>query len=169
MNLDLRDFESFPVEVTLESEADSIEYAIDGVAFRDLMTVKVNIQKVDGEFYCQGYVTAPVEQECSRCLALFDAELSGDFGFIIRTGEGKTEVAQTIEEDIVKIKAYDPVVELDEIIRQSLILSRPLKALCRQDCKGLCPSCGADLNEETCDCKSVETDERWEGLKDLLE
>jgi uncharacterized protein len=49
-----------------------------------------------------------------------------------------------------------------------LLLSVPMQALCQPDCKGLCPTCGADWNEGPCDCPSEEVDPRWAGLADLL-
>jgi len=131
------------------------------------MTVKIDIQKVKDEYYCHGRAAVPVEEECSRCLNPFDAELSGNFSFIIRTSEGKNPAAD--EEDILYTKGNEPVVELNDIIRETLLLSLPLKPLCSEECRGLCPSCGVNLNEETCDCRNEESDERWEGLKDLLE
>jgi uncharacterized protein len=169
MNLDLREFKSFPAEVALDFEADSAECGIEGVSFRDLMSVKLTIQKVREEYYCQGYVVVPVEEECSRCLNMFNTELSGELSFVVKTGEGKALISENSGEDVVHVKAGELVVELNDLIRQALLLSLPLKPLCSPDCKGLCPSCGANLNEETCDCKAEEMDERWEGLRDLLE
>ncbi|MCX6826767.1 MAG: DUF177 domain-containing protein [candidate division Zixibacteria bacterium] len=168
MNLDLREFATFPVEISLETEADSHEYEIDGISFREPMALKVSIQKIKDDYYCHGSVMVPVEKECSRCLNIFDSELSGDFSFIIRTADAQPAVSDN-EGEIFYVKFNEPIVELDEIIRQALILSLPLKPLCDQDCKGLCPSCGINLNEETCDCRHKEMDERWEGLKDLFE
>ena len=169
MNLDLRELTEFPAEVILESEADSNEYGIEGIAFRDLMKIRLNIQKVDNEYYCHGTVAAPVEQECSRCLSLFENDLTGDLSFSVRMQEVKPAQAYDEEGEIFFVRSGEPILELNEIIRQSLILSLPLKPLCHQDCKGLCPNCGVNLNEESCDCKDEETDERWEGLRGLLE
>ncbi len=169
MILDLRDIATFPAEFAIESELDNNEYGIERVSFRDLMSLRLVIQKVQEDYYCQGTVTVPVEEECSRCLNIFDAELTGDLNFIIKTGEGKTETSATGEEDIVYIKPSEPVIDLHHLIRESLILSLPLKPLCDEDCRGLCPDCGVNLNEETCNCKREEDDERWEGLKSLLE
>ena len=169
MNLDLRQFESFPAEFSAEVETDSMEYEIEGVEFRDVMNVKIDIQKVRDEYYCHGSANVPVEQECSRCLNPFDAELSGNFNFIVRTSEGSNTEGAGDEEDVLYTKVNEPVVELNEVIRETLLLSLPLKPLCNEDCKGLCPGCGVNLNEETCECRNEEADERWEGLKDLLE
>jgi uncharacterized protein len=169
MNLDLRGLIEFPAEVVLESEADNNEYGIEGIGFRDLMTVRLNIQRVDNEYFCHGTVTAPIEQECSRCLNPFEKDLSGDLSFTVRTQDVKPARSYDEESEIFFVRSGEPVVELNEIIRQSLVLSLPLKPLCSQDCKGLCPNCGVNLNEETCECDDKETDERWEGLRGLLE
>ena len=168
MNLDLRIFDSFPAEYEVEFEADNADYGISGVAFRDLMVLKLSIQKVGGEYYCLGNVMVPVEEECSRCLEIFDTELTGELSFIIKTEESKAVMAADSGAEVVRIKASEPVVDLNNLIKEALLLSLPMKPLCSDSCKGLCPSCGANLNEESCDCDVEETDERWEGLKDLL-
>jgi uncharacterized protein len=169
MNLDLRDFAAFPAEVSIEAELDSSEYGIEHIAFRDLMSLKLQIQKLQDEYYCQGTVQMPVEEECSRCLNLFDTDLTGDLNFIIKTGDDKSLLSRVNDEDVIHVKPGEPVVDLNNLIREALILSLPLKPLCDEDCKGLCPNCGVNLNEESCDCQNEESDERWEGLKDLLE
>jgi uncharacterized protein len=169
MNFDIREFDSFPAEFIADVEADSREYEIEGVSFKDVMSVRIDIQKVGEEFYCHGFVSVPIEQECSRCLNPFDGELSGDLSFIIKTSDAKIPQKGMEEEDIIYVRANKPVVDLNEIIRESLILSLPSKPLCNEDCKGLCPNCGVNLNEESCECRGGEADERWEGLRDLLE
>ncbi|UCD95185.1 MAG: DUF177 domain-containing protein [Candidatus Zixiibacteriota bacterium] len=169
MNLDLREFDAFPAEVSLDFEADSADFGIEGVSFRDLMSVRMTIQKVVEEYYCQGYVAVSVEEECSRCLEMFDSELSGDLTFIVKTDEGEAVMATDTRAEIVHVRSGEPVVEMNELIRQTLILSIPLKPLCSPECRGLCPSCGVNLNEETCTCKTEEIDDRWEGLSDLME
>jgi len=61
----------------------------------------------------------------------------------------------------------DAVLNLDELIRENIFLHFPMRVLCKEDCRGLCPVCGADLNEENCGCKK-EIDPRLSALKDLL-
>jgi len=169
MNLDLRDYTVFPVDLTLESETDAREFELEGISVRDIMTVRISIQKVKEEYYCQGFVHLPVEEECSRCLNIFDSELSGDFSFLVKTGQSDRKNKDLEGEDVIYISANEPVIELNETLRQSLVLALPMKPLCNEDCRGLCPSCGANLNEDSCNCRLRETDERWEGLRDVLE
>lgn len=61
------------------------------------------------------------------------------------------------------------VLDLDELLYSDIILELPSKYICKEDCKGLCPQCGANLNSETCNCSKSSTDPRLEALKALLE
>jgi len=56
---------------------------------------------------------------------------------------------------------------LEDVLREQVLLAVPLKATCRQDCKGLCPQCGANLNLTQCSCAEPAEDPRWSGLRDL--
>jgi uncharacterized protein len=61
------------------------------------------------------------------------------------------------------------MLDLAEAIREYALLEMPMQVFCREDCKGLCPTCGADLNEGPCDCRNDEGDERFAALKSLLD
>jgi uncharacterized protein len=169
MNLDLRDYENFPAEINLEYEADNADYGVEAVAFCDLMSLILSIQKVNDEYYCQGEVSVRVEQECARCLNLFESDLTGDLNFIVKSEKGKTVMASDSGEDVVFVNSAEPIIELNDLIRQSLSSSIPLKPLCSTECRGLCPNCGTNLNEDTCDCKEESYEERWEGLEGLVD
>jgi len=169
MNLNLRSFETFPVDITMDVEADNIDLGVEGITFKDLINVKLTIQKVKEEYYCQGYVFVPIQAECSRCLTLFDSELTGELNFVVKPTESKAIIATDPAEEVIVLKDNQYIVELDELIREALLINVPMKSLCNVECKGICPNCGVNLNEETCDCKNKEMDDRWEGLKDLLE
>ncbi len=62
----------------------------------------------------------------------------------------------------------DMNLNLDELVREDILLSLPTKILCREDCKGICPYCGTNLNEKQCDCKKP-VDPRLEALKQFLD
>lgn len=59
--------------------------------------------------------------------------------------------------------------DLDELLRSDILLELPYKYLCREDCKGLCPSCGKNLNEGPCSCNLHQVDPRLEVLKKLID
>ncbi|UCD17613.1 MAG: DUF177 domain-containing protein [Candidatus Zixiibacteriota bacterium] len=169
MNFDLREFNSFPIDLSLESEADPLEGAVEGVSFRDVVKMRINLQKVKEEYYCHGLVSAQIEVECSRCLEMFKTELATEMECVIKTGEGKPVLSSGVMEECIYLKQNEHVVDLTDVVRQALTLALPLKPVCREECRGLCPNCGVNLNEEECDCSEDEIDERWEGLRNLLE
>ena len=170
MYLDLREFETFPAEAEIEVEADNFDYESDNFALKDLVKVRLSIQQIGEEFYCQGQMTVPVEEECSRCLTLFDAELTNDVSLIIKLDESRSNLtADNDDNNVIYLKPGEHAVDLRETVREAIILAIPIKPLCDPDCRGLCTQCGANLNEEICGCKTDEHDDRWEGLKGLLE
>jgi uncharacterized protein len=59
------------------------------------------------------------------------------------------------------------ILDLGEAIRQHAITNRPMKPLCRPDCRGLCPTCGANRNQQPCECKEASADPRWSALRQL--
>jgi len=168
MILDLYNFETFPAETELEFEADGLDFESQGFYFKDLLAIKIGIQQIGDEYFCQAYLTVPVEEECCRCLTLFDEELSSDFNFSIKIGKGESVLSsESDNSDVIVLRKGEHIVELDDVIREALVLALPSKPLCNEDCRGLCPNCGVNLNEESCKCKGVEIDDRWEDLKNL--
>ncbi len=115
--------------------------------------------------------TGEVEMQCSRCLRPVTAPISVAFRdeFHSRV-EVNTGVAlpSPDEEDPFYI-SESHMLDLAEAIREYALLEMPMQVFCREDCKGLCPTCGADLNEGPCDCRNDEGDERFAALKSLLD
>jgi uncharacterized protein len=73
------------------------------------------------------------------------------------------------DEDFVVLPKTTQEYEIDQRIREAIILELPLKPLCSETCLGLCPMCGTNLNESECECTPDKTDERWESLRQLFE
>jgi uncharacterized protein len=81
-------------------------------------------------------------------------------------GEGEAE--REIEEDDLTTAYYrDETIDLGELVREQFYLALPMKPLCAEACKGLCPQCGMNLNQGTCDCRLEWQDPRFEALKAL--
>jgi uncharacterized protein len=102
---------------------------------------------------------------CDRCLTDFDQEVSAHFEIMYMTQEGN--VRQENEEEVQFLNPDTNVLDLGEDVRQFLILSVRQKLLCREDCEGLCPKCGANRNKVRCDCTTNEIDPRWEVLRKM--
>jgi uncharacterized protein len=118
-----------------------------------------------------GRVRATLELECSRCLEPFQIPVDVAFDMLFlpaseNTGDGEREVA---EEDLGVSYYKEDVIDVAEVIREQLYLALPMKPLCREDCKGLCPVCGINRNRETCSCQNEWVDPRLEPLRKMRE
>ncbi|MDT7897951.1 MAG: hypothetical protein OXFUSZZB_002530 [Candidatus Fervidibacter sp.] len=125
---------------------------------------------VDGRYVLvTGKVTGIVTLECSRCLTHFTEALEAPFEAQcdIRTFHLLAEGLPVAEgEEITAIFDANSA-DLWELARQAIVLHLPMRPLCRPDCKGLCPYCGANLNETPCDCQPP-ADPRWAALETLM-
>jgi uncharacterized protein len=114
-----------------------------------------------------------VELPCARCLEPVVRDISSHFDLIYRplgadAGEDERSVRGT-ESDISYYQGEGLL--LEDVLREQLLLAVPIKAVCSETCKGLCPRCGRNLNEGPCDCPTSTADLRWtawSGLRDKL-
>ncbi len=166
--MDLSQFESFPAHVELSAEPERITIDYDCVVRVNAGRLDLNIQKSGEEFYCQGNALASVRLTCARCLEEFDFELTNNTDFIVCSQEWhRSHGGIRDNEDYVFFSGGELQADLTDILRQAIIISLSLKPLCKEDCRGLCPSCGTNRNEESCQCQVRQTDDRWEALRKL--
>jgi uncharacterized protein len=122
------------------------------------------------EIRLRGKIKTEVEVACDRCLAAvrLPLEVEFDTAFVPQESEaGRTENVELLSADM-GLAAYEgDAVDLDELVREQITLALPSRRLCREECKGLCPVCGADLNAVECSCERGGTDPRWSALADL--
>ena len=102
--------------------------------------------------------------QCARCMK--DIEVPIDFTVSETLMRSDESGAQSDDEDIIVFEGHE--IELDEIVENNFIMNLEPRYLCREDCKGLCPKCGADLNEGDCGCADDEIDPRWAALADMI-
>jgi uncharacterized protein len=111
-----------------------------------------------GKFYFSGNIEGDIQGNCRRCLIETTQHVSEEAHFLF--AEADEEEAE--DPDVFQIEAKASKLDLRPAIREQWLLSA--FSLCREDCKGLCPNCGTDLNEATCDC-AARIDPRWEALR----
>ena len=118
----------------------------------------------------QGSLRAETRLACARCLApvamTLPVELEEVFSPTIDILTGREIVPE--EEDRALWIDEHHILDLTEVLRQGVLVAVPLHVLCKEDCRGLCPTCGQNLNEGSCGCKS-EPDPRWGPLVALLQ
>lgn len=118
-----------------------------------------------------GHVGTRLELECGRCLEPFEIPVDSAFELryvpaVANTGEGEREVE---EDDLTTAYYKDETLDLAELMREQFQLALPMKPLCKEGCKGLCPECGTNLNLTTCACTPKWEDPRLAALKGLLD
>lgn len=147
-----------PGELTLDGETAELgsEARVSGRASRRGEEIRV-----------QGKIEAGVEVACDRCLAPVKVPLEVEFETAFIPQEKAAAAEENVElrdEDLVVDAFEGDAIDLDELVREQILLAVPSRHLCREDCKGLCPTCGADLNAGRCGCAHEETDPRWAAL-----
>jgi uncharacterized protein len=116
-----------------------------------------------------GQLSTTLELACARCLEPVTQEVKRKFDLLYRplgVDAGREEMSVTGAEAEVSYYQGEGLL-LEDAVREQVLLALPLKAICREDCKGLCSHCGANLNLEQCSCAEPFEDPRWTALKDL--
>jgi uncharacterized protein len=113
----------------------------------------------------QGTLEAETRAECVRCLTMFDLPAEIEISELFLP-QHAAQAADENEEP--RIITEEGNIDLTPIVREEIILSIPMKAVCSETCKGLCPECGQNLNEGQCDCVVERIDPRLAPLLDLL-
>lgn len=108
---------------------------------------------------------------CSRCLKQFYLPLSADFEeeFLPVPEVSKAVEQELTAEDLGSDFYRDDEINIEDLIREQMLLAGPMKPLCKPDCRGICPKCGKDLNDGPCGCKEDEIDPRLMPLKKIKE
>jgi uncharacterized protein len=136
------------------------------------LTGQVRFLRTGPHILATGELQTSIEKSCGRCLTSFTApvaiELEEEFfpTLDIITGAAITQPPEIEEANLVD---EQHILDLSEVVRQELLVKNDSIFYCRPDCKGLCPTCGQDLNVGSCNCHNEDVDPRWAGLQALLE
>lgn len=122
-----------------------------------------------GEIRVRGHLRMTMAMPCDRCLEPASYPIDSDFDLFYRpadTAPKTDEVEIGDGEDEIAFYEGDGF-ELEEALREFVLLAMPMQRLCRRDCKGICPNCGQNRNEIACNCREHLTDNRWAALKQI--
>ncbi|MDD3641848.1 MAG: DUF177 domain-containing protein [Candidatus Krumholzibacteria bacterium] len=147
-------------------------FALTGGGGEDLQcraAVTAVMTKSGNRFLLEGTIRAAIQAECARCLAPFEHGLETAFSVVLQRGGGAA-VPEGIEEaDFVLLgEGEEYRYDIFPHVRESILLEMPIRFLCREECAGICPRCGANRNEGPCGCGDGNGDPRWGDLKKLL-
>ncbi len=128
-----------------------------------------------GEVRVHGRIRTDLETECDRCLGRASFHIDAAFDLFYSPMESTAlEEEVAIDEGEAEMGFYElPGLQLEDIVREQVLLQLPMQRVCNEACKGICPVCGANRNETNCSCRPPSGDERlmsdprWMALKDL--
>ena len=165
----LNDLEEGASRLEFAISAESLELGDPYFSFVSPIAASVEVVRVLDSFSTSGTVRWRVSGECCRCLAPVEEDLEAPFQVLLqRKGASDDELEALEDQDEVEI--VDPgtrKVDLAGRIQDLVLLELPLRVYCRENCKGLCPQCGHDLNSGPCGCQPSAVDPRWEALAKL--
>jgi len=139
---------------------------------RLLSPVKAHLEltKSHSEIIISGSLKAELEFECSRCLKKFRRVMDVPVNVVYHPVTELGDDRHGLKDDEMDMGFYqDDELDLQELIREQIMLNIEMKPLCDEHCRGICSQCGTDLNTGTCGCETKKIDSRLEVLKKLLE
>ena len=177
MFLDIKELELHPLEFEEEFQPDVIDL---GGEARQRTSLKASgraeiVEEHHGkheiikDIRLRGRLSAGLELQCARCLEPVKQDVEREFELLYRplgADAGRDELSVTAAEAEIGYYQGDGIL-LEDVLREQVLLALPLKVTCREDCKGLCPHCGKNLNEEQCSCNVPMEDPRWAALKEV--
>lgn len=150
-------------QISYEIEELPIEEFGDDVHCVTPIVGRVTFTNTGRHIVARGSFGVTVDVECSRCLRMYSVALELPIEEELQIAGHTMEMLEAAPEDEIPeeerdLLFVDNVFDLTELLRQSILLALPIKPLCSEECKGLCPSCGANLNDGPCSCPpSLET------------
>lgn len=140
-----------PGGMRLKGSLDAAELSLEceGVAPAGPLDYDLRVEAASGQLIARGRLAIPVQFVCARCVKTFASAVRVPRYLFARPFEARE------------------IIDLTESVREDIIIALPLKPLCREECKGLCPRCGRDRNLERCSCPPPGGDARWGALEGI--
>lgn len=130
------------------------------------LAIDVTYYSAGEDLYFHGNLATTLAASCARCLGAYRVPLETPFEFVL-VPEQAQEPDQELDADDLALSFFSgPEVDLEPLCSEQAILALPTRALCREDCQGLCPVCGGDRNEKACACDDTKPDPRWAALRE---
>jgi len=159
-----------PLSATMSPK--ELDLRAEHTRFEAPVEVAVTVTRMQEDVLAVGTTSTMAIAECSRCLEDVPTALHGEFEALYVPDTGRFAKRMN-HPDFAgsgqRVSFYSELtVDLSDEIRQSVLLELPMKPLCRLDCAGLCPRCGANLNDGPCTCKPEASESPWDALRNLI-
>ncbi|MBD3383273.1 MAG: hypothetical protein GF404_13925 [candidate division Zixibacteria bacterium] len=169
MILDLKNLKEGVAHKQFELPADEFELNYEGVTIAGKLELEADVNRIKEQVVFKGRFSVPVRLVCARCAEEFDRVFSDKLVFVLNLVD--QEIAESDEYEDTDDYYYLPNTttefDLAPLLREEVILQTGMKPLCSEDCAGICPNCGVNKNEHSCECDDEKIDPRWIKLKEL--
>ncbi|MBZ5684215.1 MAG: DUF177 domain-containing protein [Acidobacteriia bacterium] len=177
MFLDIKNLALHPLEFAEEFQPDVIDLGgearlrgpVNASGRAEVVEEHHGKHQIIKDIRLRGRLSASLDLQCARCLEPVPQDVKREFELLYRplgADAGRDELSVTDAEAEIGYYQGDGLL-LEDVLREQVLLALPLKVTCRDDCKGLCPQCGRNLNHEQCSCSIEVEDPRWAALKDV--
>jgi uncharacterized protein len=176
MEFKVSELEREPIDFDLELAPDAVGYGEEAEQVGKLSTSgRAEVlhehrgpKEIVADIRLRGKFSGRFRVPCARCVEPVEIPLAADFDLIFRpigADAGASERSISAPETEIGYYLKDSLL-LEDVLREQVLLSLPVRTLCKPDCKGLCQRCGANRNSQTCTCEG-QSDPRWEALSGL--
>jgi DUF177 domain-containing protein len=177
MEFKVSELEKEPIEFDLQLKPGSIDFGPDATqdgplaasGRAEVIHEHRGPKDIVADIRLRGQYSGGFELPCARCVDPVKLPLAGEYDLIFRPAEADAEAPErsiTAPETEIGYYQKDSLL-LEDVLREQVLLSLPVRTLCKPDCKGLCPRCGKNRNLEPCTCEEGSSDPRWEALAGL--
>jgi uncharacterized protein len=158
-------------KIETTGDAESLDLTHNEVTLDGPVAVELTLNVYGEDIRIDGVIRAKIVEECSRCLVEFTRTLEAEMHLYAAagsaTGRGDALEDEEAEAEDGYLVHDGRQLDLRDEVRSAILLSCPMQPLCSPDCKGLCPECGGNLNNNQCSCGARRADPRWKGLEKL--
>lgn len=170
MFIEIESLKPEPLHVHHVFQAGELTFSREDAILKEPVTADFVLEHTGSDLHISGSVNTTVRFQCARCTKEFVKDLSAGFDLSYLPQPEWTDEEGEVElhyEDM-EVAFYDGIaLDVDQMVLEQIELALPMRFVCREDCKGLCPQCGTDLNEGPCSCSKETADARLASLLDF--
>src|SRR5947209_3931795 len=170
MFISLQQLEVKPVPFNVEVPAGKIDYDVAVTQASDLKAEghAQLLSRSLGEIRLEGKLTVTMDAQCDRCLESANIPVDRSFDLVYMPAEESRSGEVEVDQAGIEVGFYEGSgLELNDVLREVVLLSLPMQVVCSEACKGMCPSCGENRNLRDCGCQPEPLDDRWSKLKNF--
>ncbi|MFZ1946974.1 MAG: DUF177 domain-containing protein [bacterium] len=164
MRLDIGSLPEGTSHQDIEEDPSCLEINLEGGRLVSPLKISLDVVRTGDEIYVTGGASVKAVFECARCLDEYPCVIEGPIQMVVMIGD-EASGSGGGEEGLVRVGRGAKSIDLTDAVRTELLVRAPLKPLCKSDCRGLCPTCGANFNKGACSCGTGDHDTRWDALK----